>query len=133
MGGVAFQLFVVFPFRGKDKIAPPYLINLASRFQKIISPLLLILIVTGGVNIGFRRAGFETIPNGYIASLAFKLLLVATVVCIHFFSFVHVNLDNTFANEHETQIRSLIRYGTFTLIIGMIIIFIAAMLRQWKF
>jgi putative copper export protein len=133
IGGVAFQLVVIFPFITKDNLPASYLITLATRFQKIISPLLLILLVTGGVNLGFRRSGYETIPSGYITTLAFKVLLVATVVSIHFFSFIRVNLDNTTATDQKAQILSQFRYAKWTLAIGIIIIFLASMLRQWKF
>lgn len=133
MGGVAFQILVIAPFMTKDNAPPAYAIVLANRFQKIISPLLLILLVTGGVNLGFRRAGYETIPPGYISLLAFKVLLVAVVVSIHFFSFIRVNIANTTVADQKTQILSQLRYGKWTLAIGIIIIFIAAMLRQWKF
>jgi putative copper export protein len=133
MGGVAFQLLVIAPFITKENPPPAYLITISNRFQKIISPLLLILLVTGGVNLGFRRAGHETIPPDYITALAFKLLLVATVVSIHFFSFIRSNLNDTTLADQKTQILSQYRYAKWTLAIGIIIIFIAAMLRQWKF
>ncbi len=133
MGGVAFQLIVISPFIKKDNSPPTYLIALSSRFQKIISPLLLILLVTGGVNLGFRRAGYEAIPDGYITAFAFKVLLVTAVVSIHFFSFIRSNLTETSVADQQVQIQSQFRYAKWTLTIGVVIVFIATMLRQWKF
>jgi len=133
MGGVAFQMLVISPFMTKDSPPPAYLIAILNRFQKIISPLLLVLLVTGGVNLGFRRAGYETIPYGYISALGFKILLVTVVVSIHFFSFVRSNLTDASTTDQQAQISSQLRYAKWTLTIGVIIIFIATMLRQWKF
>lgn len=133
MGGTAFQVVVIAPFITKDNPLPTYLIAISNRFQKIISPLLLILLVTGGINLGFRRAGHETIPPEYVTALAFKFLLVATVVSIHFVSFIRSNLNNTTLADQKTQILSQYQHAKWTLAIGIIIIFIAAMLRQWKF
>ncbi len=139
MGGVAFQVVVIAPFVTKDHAPPPYLIALSNRFQKVISPLIFILLVTGGVNLGFRRAGHDTIPPGYISALGFKVLLVAAVVSIHFFSFIRSKLvwtptaDDPSVLDQNRQIVTQSQYAKWTLAIGMIIIFIASMLRQWKF
>ena len=133
MGGVAFQILLIAPFLKTDNPSTAYFISLSNRFQKVISPLLLILIVTGGVNLGFRREGYDMIPPGYISALGFKVLLVALVVSIHFFSFVRSRLNDPSVANQETQIVSQNRYAKWTLAIGVIIIFIASMLRQWKF
>ncbi|MBI3597860.1 MAG: hypothetical protein HY201_00125 [Nitrospirae bacterium] len=133
MGGVAFQVLLISPFVTKDNPPRAYIVALSNRFQKVISPLILILIVTGGVNLGFRRAGHDTIPPGYISALGFKVLLVAAVVSIHFFSFIRFKFDQSSVADQETQRLSQNRYPKWTLAIGAIIVFIASMLRQWKF
>jgi putative copper export protein len=133
MGGLAFQILIIAPFLKSDNAPYEYLLKISDRFQKYISPLLLILIVTGGVNLGTRRAGHEEIPTGYISLFAYKALLVAVVISIHFFSFVRSKVDDPANPNHEAQLRSRFRFAKWTFSIGIIIIFIASMLRQWKF
>jgi putative copper export protein len=133
MGGLAFQLFIIAPFTQSDHALPEYLSTISSRFQKYISPLLLILIVTGGVNLGVRRAGHEALPYGYLSAFAFKALLVGAVVSIHFFSFVRSKMEDPANPDYEAQLLSRFRFAKWTFSIGIIIIFIASMLRQWKF
>jgi len=133
MGGVAFQILLIAPFVKTDNLPPSFLIALSNRFQKVISPLLLILIVTGGVNFGFRRAGYDTIPPGYISALGFKVLLVTVAVSIHFFGFVRTKFDAPPVADQNAQILSQFRYAKWTLSIGIIIVFIASILRQWRF
>lgn len=132
MGGVAFQLVVISPFLKSDHPPPAYLTILANRFLKFISPILFILVVTGGINLGVRRAGHEEIPPGYISALGFKVLLVAAVASIHFFSFIRSRYDDS-SRDENIPILPMAAYAKWTLAIGVIIIFIASMLRQWRF
>ncbi len=133
MGGIAFQLLVISPFSKSDHPPPAYLITIANRFQKFIGPLIFILIVTGGVNLGFRRAGHEEIPPGYISMLGIKVFLVAAVVSIHFFGFIRSKREESSLVQPEIPILPRLAYAKWTLAFGVVIIFIASMLRQWRF
>ncbi|MEK7285932.1 MAG: hypothetical protein AAB035_01355 [Nitrospirota bacterium] len=133
MGGLAFQILIIAPFVKSDAAPPEYLLTLLNRFQKYITPLLLILIVTGGVNLGIRRAGYENFPDGYLPAFAFKVLLVGLVISIHFFGFVRCKLNDIPNLDHRAELLSRLRYSKWTFSIGIIIIFIASMLRQWRF
>ncbi|MEK7702507.1 MAG: hypothetical protein AAB317_00910 [Nitrospirota bacterium] len=133
MGGLAFQLFIIAPFLKSDNAPYEYLFKISDRFQKYLSPLILILLVTGGINLGIRRAGHEEIPEGYVTLFAFKALLVAVVVSIHFFGFVRSKINEHSNIDHQAELLSRFRYATWTFLIGIVIIFIAATLRQWRF
>ncbi len=133
MGGVAFLLLVISPFSKSDHPPPAYLVALANRFSKFIAPIIFILVVTGGINFGFRHAGHEEIPPGYLFALGFKVLLVAAVASIHFFGFVRSKVDDLSAASQKTPALPGLCYARWTLAIGIVIIFIASMLRQWRF
>jgi len=131
MGGVLFQLFIVAPFLKTDLPPPGYLIALSNRFQKVISPIILILIITGGLNIGLRRAGHEALPPGYVSALGVKILLVAGVASIHLFSMIHLQKNDLPDRTLKTLPGQ--PYIGWTFVLGIIIIFIAAILRHWAF
>jgi putative copper export protein len=131
IGGTAFQLLIISPFTKKDAPPASYLVAIANRFQKWIGPLIFILLVTGGMNLGFRRAGHPELPPGYISALGVKVMLVAVIASIHFFGFIRSHQDDSLNTNTPTLPRA--GYAKLTLAIGVIIIFIAAMLRQWKF
>jgi putative copper export protein len=132
MGGLAFQLFVMAPFTVSDNPPPAYLTALSNRFNKFVGPIILVLIATGGVNIGFRRAGHDALPPGYISMLGMKVFLVASIASIHFFGMIRSQLDD---RTHLNQPPALPRlgYAKLSFALGILIIFIASMLRQWKF
>jgi len=133
MGGLLFQLLIVAPFLQSDQPPPDYLMTLSNRFQKAVGPIILILIVTGGMNIGFRRAGHDAFPPGYISALGFKVLLVAAVASIHFFGIIRSQKNDS--PEYNQGAHGLPRqsHAMWTILFGTIIIFIASMLRQWAF
>jgi len=133
MGGIAFQLLIAAPFLRSDQPPPHYLITLSNRFQKAVSPVIFILIVTGGMNIGFRRAGHEAFPPGYISVLGIKILLVAAVTSIHFFGIICLQKNNLAEENQERPELPMQSYASLTLVIGIIIIFIATLLRHWAF
>ncbi len=133
IGGVAFQLLVMAPFLRSDHAPPDYLITLSDRFQKFIGPILFILVITGGINLGFRRAGHESIPPGYISALGFKIFLVAIVASIHFFGYVRSKFTDPPDATPEAPVMPRLGFMRWTFSLGIVIIFIAAMLRKWEF
>lgn len=129
MGGVAFQVFISMPFL--KSVDPAHIQGMAHRFRHLVNPLLLILLVTGGINFGVRRGSHDFMPVGYISALGTKVLLVAAAASIHFITqFLPVSPTN------ESSKPSLSRPGDtltkITLILGLIIIFLASMLRHWE-
>jgi len=133
IGGIAFQRLIVAPFLKSDRPPPDYLTVISDRFQKLISPILFILIVTGGINIGFRRAGHDAFPPGYISMLGFKVLLVAGVASIHFFGIIRSQQNNPPRQSDGWNVLPRQSYVRWTFALGTIIIFIATLLRQWAF
>jgi len=131
MGGVAFQFFILSPSLKSYRPPPYYLITLSNRFQKVIGPVIFVLIVTGGMNIGFRRAGHEAFPPGYISALGFKVFLVAAMASIHFFGIIRSQKNDSPEENRGSLPRE--SYVKWTFVLGTIIIFIASMLRQWTF
>ena len=130
MGGIAFQCLIVAPFLKSDQPPPHYLVTLSNRFQKSVGPVIFILIVTGGMNIGFRRAGIDALPPGYISMLGFKVLLVAAITSIHFFGMIRSQKNDP---DEKNQVPAVPMQSYSALIIGIVIIFMAAMLRHWGF
>ncbi|MBI3804664.1 MAG: hypothetical protein HY282_12980 [Nitrospirae bacterium] len=138
IGGTAFQVFVAAPFLKTGDPSYTFLKNVSKRFRHIVGPLLLVLVVTGGINFGFRRAGYDILPPGYISALGVKVFLVAIIASLYFFDLIRARQEEE--PQQKFQPRSEegpalpgFAYTRLTLIIGLVIIFLASMLRQWKF
>jgi len=132
IGGVAFQVFVLAPLLKKRALPASFLDAVVTRFRMVIGPLILILIVTGGINFGVRRAGAE-MPVAYVTALGVKVFLVATVASIHFFmGLTPYNPDPAASDERTSRILPNLTFSQVTFIIGMAILFIASLLRHFK-
>lgn len=135
IGGSAFQVFVAAPLLKTGDPSYDFLKGINKRFRRIVGPLLLILVVTGGINFGVRSKGHEFVPPGYISALGVKVFLFAALASLYFFGV----LRSRYKDEEEERPRedqpTLPEFvqTRLTLIIGLIIIFLASMLRQWKF
>lgn len=127
IGGNAYQVFILMPFLKQGKPPREILQKMSKRFIVISSVLLVILVVTGGLNFSFRAAGVEEIPPGYVSALAIKVFLLVAMASILVFGFIRP-VDE----EEDTPVPSM-RYPKVSLAFGVIIVFIAAMLRQWHF
>lgn len=135
IGGVAFQIFISAPLLKPGDPSQTYLISLSNRFRQMVGPLLLLLVITGGINLGFRRSGYESVPAGYISALGVKVFLVSAVASMYIFDLIRKRSDDETDKRLKEEPPPFPGY-TFTkltLIIGLIIIFLASMLRQWKF
>ena len=131
IGGLAFQLVIMAPFVRSDTPPPAYLVTLSRRFSRFVGPVILILMVTGGVNIGARRAGHDTFPQDYTIILGIKVLLVALVAALHFFGMLQFRRDEDSHSSIPTS--SQWSYAKLSFLLGIVIIFIASMLRHWQF
>lgn len=134
VGGAAFQVFVMAPLLMEKDASNETFIKIAKRYQRVVIPVLFILMITGGINFGVRRAGYDEIPPGYISALGVKVFLVCAMAAMPLFQLVRAR-DDEESGEGASDNARLPGY-TFTkvtLVIGIIVIFIAAMLRQWKF
>lgn len=135
IGGLAFQVFVAAPLLKAGDPSENFLKSAARRFRSLVGPLIIILIITGGINFGFRRAGYETVPSRYVTALGVKVFLVSIVASLYFFDLMRTPQDEEAAEEKRSEepIPPGFKYSKITLGIGLIIIFLASMLRQWKF
>ena len=91
------------------------------------SVFLLILVVTGGMNFGFRIKGYEEIPPRYVSALAVKVFLIVAMGSALVFGFIRRE------DEDKQRLSPSLRHAKISLVFGVLIVFIAAMLRQWKF
>ena len=132
IGGVAFQVLIFAPLLKNRPLPASFLGAILNRFRMMVGPLFLVLIVTGGINFGVRRAGAE-MPVAYVTALGVKVFLVATVASLHFFmGLTPYDPDAAAPNERTSRILPNFTFSQVTLIIGMAIIFIASMLRHFK-
>lgn len=143
IGGLAFQVFVFFPaVRGKNLITESALRAIANRFRFIVGPLILVLIVTGGINLHFRRLAVqahspecstdtnpECIATGYTSALALKLLFVVGIISLYLFD---VMVSRRQEEPSEIPPDGVPTSARISLILGLLTIFMAAMLRQWR-
>ncbi len=134
LGGAAFQVFIMAPLLAAKDVSNETFVKIAKRYQRMVILLLFILMITGGINFGIRRAGFDEIPPGYISALGVKVFLVCAMASIPLFQLVRTK-DDEEAEKTVSGNGHLPGYAftKVTLIVGIVIIFIAAMLRQWKF
>jgi putative copper export protein len=134
IGGLAFQVFILSPFLQRGNPTYAFLEKISKRFRLVVGPLLLVLVVTGGINFHFRWEGYnEDLPAGYISALGVKVFLLATAASLYFFGLLKSDPEEKERGEKEAEpaIPDLI-YAKLTLAIGVVMIFLAAMLRQWK-
>jgi|SRR5579863_4286983 len=144
IGGLGFQVFAFFPMLRAQNVFPESLVRLiVNRFRLIVGPLIVILIVTGGINIHSRREAAkvlapncgtngnpECIPAGYTSALALKLLFVVGLVSIYLF--------DVMVSRRPDAVKELPADGVpvttrVSLILGLLVIFMAAMLRHRRF
>lgn len=135
VGGAAFQVFVAAPLLKTGDPSYNFLRDLYKRFRRIVGPLIFILGVTGMINFGVRRRGYEFVPPGYISALGVKVFLFTVIASFYFFGMLRARQEE---EPHEKLREDQPTLPGFlstrlTLIIGLIIIFLASMLRQWKF
>ncbi|HET6370580.1 MAG TPA: hypothetical protein VFG95_05245 [Nitrospiria bacterium] len=143
VGGLAFQVFVFFPSQRKDAVSEPVLKSIANRFRMIVGPLIMILIVTGGINLHNRRLAAmarspgcgtdgkpECIPAGYTTALSLKLLFVVGIISIYLFDVMNSRREGEPRKSPADGIPTVTRIS---LILGLLTIFMAAMLRHWQF
>lgn len=143
VGGLAFQAFSFFPsLRGKEAISEGTLRTISDRFRLIVGPLILILIVSGGINIQSRRMAAkalmpecntdgnpECIPAGYTTALALKLLFVVGIISLYLFD---VMVSRRQEKGFQPTPDGIPVSTRFSFILGVLIIFMAAMLRHWR-
>jgi len=134
IGGTAFQVFVAAPLLKTGDPSYDFLRGINKRFRRIVGPILFILVVTGGINFGVRSKGYEFVPPGYISALGVKVFLFAAIASFYFFGVLRSRYKDEEEKPRENQptLPEFV-YTRLTLIIGLIIIFLASMLRQWKF
>jgi hypothetical protein len=144
VGGLAFQVFVLFPVLQKKKLLSDALVRaITDRFRLIVGPLIILLIVTGGINIHSRRLAAkglapdcgtdgrpECIPAGYTSALSLKLLFVVGIISIYLFD---VMVSRRRDEPKEMPADGVPSPTRVSLILGILVIFMAAMLRHWRF
>jgi hypothetical protein len=144
VGGLAFQVFVFFPVLQKKKLLSEAMARaITDRFRLIVGPLVILLIVTGGINIHSRRLAAkalapecgtdgqpECIPAGYTSALSLKLLFVVGIISIYLFD---VMVSRRQAEPKELPPDGVPPPTRISLILGILVIFMAAMLRHWRF
>jgi len=127
IGGNAYQVLVLIPFLKPGKPPAEILQKISKRFILISSIFLIILVITGGMNFGFRVAGHEEIPPGYVSALAVKVFLIVAMASVLVFGFIRR------VDEENDALTPSMRHAKISLVFGVLIVFIAAMLRQWHF
>jgi putative copper export protein len=131
IGGTAFEVLILAPLLRQQALPAAFLRKLSNRFRLMTGPLILLLIITGGINFGIRRAGQE-IPTAYITALGIKVFLVAVVASVHFFMGL-MPPDEDEGSGRVSDVLPGAAYSRLTISVGLIIIFIAATLRHFKF
>ena len=143
VGGLGFQVFAFFPALRAQSIFPENLVRaVLDRFRLIVGPLIVILLITGGINIHSRREAWkalspncgtdgqpECVPVGYTSALFLKLLFVVGIVSLYLF--------DVMVWRRQGEVKHLPPDGVpvttrISLILGILVIFMAAMLRHWR-
>lgn len=134
IGGAAFQIFIMAPLLESGDPSYPFLKKISKRFRLLVGPLILVLVVTGGINIHFRRAGYEELPTGYISALGVKVFLVSIVASLYFFDLLQFRQEEKAPSPSgaDPKLPGFI-FTKLILVIGFVMIFLSAMLRHWKF
>jgi len=135
IGGTAFQVFVLAPFMKPKDPSWETLLKISKRFRQFSLISLLVLVVTGGINLGTRRAGVEAIPPGYISALAVKVFFIVAMSSFLVFDLMRPANKGEALSQDEGERPAFPGQGfaKLTLAVGVVVIFIASMLRQWKF
>ncbi len=127
IGGNAYQVFVLIPFMKAGDPSDDLLQKMSKRFTRMSSIFLVILVVTGGMNFGFRRMGVDWVPPGYISALAVKVFLIVAMAAFLLFGLIRPT------KTEKPPKAPAVLYAKVSLVFGVLIVFLAAMLRQWRF
>ena len=135
IGGTAFQVFVLAPLMKPRDPSWDILLKISKRFRRFSLVSLLVLVVTGGINFGTRRAGGEVVPAGYTTALAVKIFLIVAMSSFLVFDLIRPLTKSEELSQKAKDRPAFPGYGfaKLTLAVGVIVIFLASMLRQWKF
>lgn len=135
IGGTAFQVFVLAPLMKARDPSWNTLVKVSKRFRQLSLISLLTLVVTGGINLGTRRAGHEVIPPGYVSALAVKVFLIVAMSSFLVFDLIRPASQSQEPDQNDEDRPAFPGHGfaKLTLAVGVIVIFLASMLRQWKF
>ena len=135
IGGTAFQVFVLAPLIKRNDPSWETLSAVSKRFRRLSLIALIVLVVTGGINLGVRRTGHEFIPPGYVSALAIKVFLIVGMSSFLLFDLIRPKSHMEENNPQGEDAPAFPGHGfaKLTLAIGVIVIFLASMLRQWRF
>ncbi|MFQ5543704.1 MAG: hypothetical protein ACE5FY_05070 [Nitrospiria bacterium] len=133
IGGAAYQVFVMAPLLKTGDFSKETILKISKRFRGFSILFLLILVVTGGMNMGFRRVGHDAIPPGYVSALAVKVFLVVAMACFPLFDLIHTRSKDPDADQENQPVIPGLGFTRVTLALGVVVIFLASMLRHWKF
>ncbi len=130
IGAAAYQVFVLGPLIKKGTLPKAMVASLAKRYRHVSLTTLLVLVVTGGINLKTRRLGFDSVPGGYISALAVKVFIAVAMASGLVFGMIRSS------NKYDDELKKEDGPPNFgankvTLAMGTIVIFLAAMLRQW--
>jgi len=130
IGAAAYQVFVLGPMIKTGDLPKSIVSSLAKRYRYVSLTALLILVITGGINLKTRRLGFDVVPGGYISALTVKIFIAVAMASALIFGMIRSS--GKYDDDSEVE-DGPPNFGAnkVTLAMGAIVIFLAAMLRQW--
>ena len=138
IGGVAFYVQLLTPAaRGtlSPEGATPFLTTLAGRFRRFAGILMVLIIFSGAGNIFFRWGEFmDGLPAGSLIILALKLLLAVVIFTLYLTLMVSPLQQAEESRSTPQSMTALldISYHRFAFVLGILVIFLAGMLRLWS-
>jgi len=130
IGAAAYQVFVLSPLIKTGDLPKSMISSLAKRYRQVSMAALILLVVTGGINVKTRRMGLDSMPGGYISALAVKVFLAVALASGLLFGIIRSSSKYDDESEEEDLFP---KFGAnkVTLVMGAMVIFLAAMLRHW--
>ena len=140
IGGLAFLVMSVTPALRKavpKEYLKPVIDAISVRYRKIVGILMLVILMTGGINLHYiSQMMFSQTANGitnnpkYLTILFIKLTLVLGIVTLFLYTFIFKSEPNTEETEEELETVPFQRVAFW---MGILIILCAAALKFLHF
>ena len=125
IGGLAFIVMTLTPaLRGKfpQESTKVFFQDVRKRYFRMSGILLVLILVTGGINVHFTLQGMERAPKIWVILLGLKLALVTAFASIFLLNVLYKS------NPPETG-EQAVPYANISFMIGTVIILVAAFLK----
>ena len=127
IGGILFTSMVLLPSVRKslsESVGDPFIRDLYIRFQKFAGIFVLLLLITGGINIHFSHLVRGTFSAKYFTILSTKIFLFSILLSIYLLNLKNLSQVAKRPGLHHPPLQET------SLVLGVVILLLAAFLKH---